>query len=119
MRLTVLANGEVKWHGLTKEEVEAREIEVFKDRYAEANPPPETSFPVKIDAAMGIEQDNRWRCIGGPLNNEGLAKVLKVKKGRGKSAIEILVPINPEQFTYTTNGITTTYKFSEGKYESN
>ena len=89
-------------------------LDWFTKAYQESLPPiPETSFPVKWSDLI-TKESNRWLCIGGPMDkNEGIAKVLKLKKGRGKNSIEVLVPINPEQFTIIGGGVTYTYEFNE------
>lgn len=112
-----LPNGITKWiDGRTQEERNLREIEIFREKYNKAYPPPEPgTFPIKVDDIL-VREGNRWQCIGGPMDpGEGIAKVLKLKKGRGKNQITVWVPINPETFTVSIGDKDYLYQFDESE----
>lgn len=105
--------------------VEEDHINAFTRAFNIAYPPVEPgTFPVKYDEVITKSREtdegfqvNRWLCVGGPMDEgEGIAKVLKLKKGRGKNSIEVLVPINPDNFTVEAGGKIYVYVFDGLQY---
>lgn len=65
-------------------------IDYFRTEFANKNPPPSAGLiPIKPDSVIATE-DNRWPCVGGPMDGLGIAKSIALKKGAGRKKLHIV-----------------------------
>lgn len=67
-------------------------IDHFRNAYAKANPEPEKgTLPLSMQSVFP-DGDNRWPCVDGPMDGQGVAKEIQLKKGAGKNKIFVFFP---------------------------
>lgn len=66
----------------------------------------------------GELEGNRYPLVGGPFNGQGLAKVVSIKKGRGKKALTVEFDIPEEIFIHDEDKVNGKYQYNtlQAKY---
>jgi hypothetical protein len=101
---------------MTQEERLDRQTKIFTDHYSRANPPPaKGSVPIALDTIV-CNDGNRYPCVGGPFDGQGIAQIIELKKGAGKKKLFIRFPPGPEISISSDEGESGTYIYVDGSY---
>jgi len=83
---TVRPSGVGAWYprAYTNEEALEAQVKEFTEKYQALNPPPTPgTFKLTLKNVIDVMDSNRWPCIGGPMDGEGIAKEIALNKGAG------------------------------------
>ena len=118
---TVRPSGIGAWYprAYTIEEALEAQVKEFTERFQALNPPPiPGTFPIKLKQVIDTMESNRWPCIGGPMDGEGIAKEIALNKGAGGK--KLTVSFEPAQLVKVQSKDETIdgyYYFADDHYE--
>jgi len=89
---TVRPSGVGAWYprAYTNEEALEAQVKEFTEKYQALNPPPTPgTFKLTLKNVIDVMDSNRWPCIGGPMDGEGIAKEIALNKGAGGKKLTV------------------------------
>lgn len=118
---TIRPNGEGSWYprAWTNEECLVLQVREFTEKFQASNPPPTPgTFKLTLKNVIDTMDSNRWPCIGGPMDGEGIAKEISLNKGAGGKKLTVVFQPKEEILVQskdrTIDGI---YVFRANHYE--